>query len=661
MSRFGTWFDNLRVQNKILIGYGLILLLMLMIGIVIFWQTENIVEANRETEQAEDIQREAEMLGVAISDRTAAFRDFLLSGQDTALVAFSDADERLRTSLARARDTTTDPVQRARLDTIAELARSWEVEVAQVGIGLRRTVAAGEPPPSVVVEFFQTGIGRRHAARAREAVVRFRYTQAELVRARRGELLESIDGIRYATAIGLLGAAVLAILIALMIARSIGIALQRAVDFAAAVADGDLTQRLPVGSGRDEVSMLGGTLNRMAEDLRRMVGVVNGATAQVASSSEEIAATSQTISGSVDDQARSTEELSSSMEQIASQISRVAQSTESLAVSVDQTSSSIGQMGASIEQTALSTESLGGAVEETSTTIEEMVASITEVGRHVDETAAIARAAEEDARAGGDAVQRSTSGMRRIHEEMTRLVDTIESLGANSESIGRVSQVIEDIADQTNLLALNAAIEAARAGEHGRGFAVVAQEIRRLAERAVESTREISATTGTVRDEVQRAVGSTAAVAKRTREGIKLADDAAEALTKIIESAARTRGLMEEVSLATQQQIGAAEQAQQATQHIQRIAEETRIATREQANGSRQIVEAVGNMNRQTQEVFAATAEQKRGGEMILQSAEVISGGVRSTQSSLQELARAAHELSSQATRLSELVNEFRV
>jgi methyl-accepting chemotaxis protein len=661
MSRLGEWYSNLRVQNKILLGFALVILLMALIGGIVLTYVGQIARLSGETARTEQVQHEADQIAVALADRVAAFRDYLLTGQDTALVSYHEAEERLQGALSRVQPLVRDPVQRERLDTIPDLARAWEVEVGQVGIALRRLVTAGEAPPDTVVAFVATGMGRRGALQARFAVERFRRRAAEIAQGQRAELEAATRRIWWVTVLGIGVAGVLSLIVAAAIARAIAGSLQQAVAFAGSVAGGDLTRRLPVSTGEDELTELGGTLNRMAEDLRRMVGVVSTTTAQVASSSEQIAATSQSISGSVDEQARSSEELSSSMEEIASQITRVAQSTESLAVSVEQTSSSIGQMGASIEQTAVSADSLGGAVEETSATIEEMVASIAQAGQHVRETAEIARNAEADARAGGDAVTRTTSGMHRIHQEMSRMVESIERLGASSEAIGRISLVIQDIADQTNLLALNAAIEAARAGEHGRGFAVVAQEIRRLAERAVESTREIGATIQSVRNELQGAVGSTSAVAQRTEDGLGLADDAAKALQEIIDSSGRTRSLMEEVSLATEQQIRAAEQAQEAMQHIQRIADETRLATREQANGSRQIVDAVANMNRQTQEVFAATAEQKRGGEMILQATETINQGVRSTQSALQELAHAAHELSSQAARLSSLVNEFRV
>ncbi|CAN5645671.1 methyl-accepting chemotaxis protein [soil metagenome] len=661
MASFTERFRNLPVRTKIFVGNAVILLAMLLAAVFILMQTTGIDNRIADAERADLVQEAGEEIGLALADRTAAFRDYLLSAQDTALAAFDEANQRLQGALDRARSGVRDSVQAERLDSIADLSRLWNVEVAQVGIELRRaTLQPGGPPLDTVVTFVQTGEGRRGAARAREVLRRFNTRQAAIARDRREEMRQVAERIRLVAWTSLVIALVVAVGATLWIAARISKPLVQAVDFASLVAAGDLTQQLSA-NGNDEVGRLSATLNRMAADLRGTINRVHTATVQVAASADQIAVTSRQISHTVDDQARATEETSSSMEQIAAQISRVARSAESLAASVEQTSSSIAQMGQSIETTAGSADALGTSVEQTSATIEEMAASISQVARHVDETREIARGAEADAREGSDAVARSTEAMRRIHTEMNELVETIRGLGSTGESIGQISELIEDIADQTHLLALNAAIEAARAGEHGRGFSVVAQEIRRLAERSVESAREIGSTIRTVRTDVGRAVKSTGTVAERTRGGIELADAAGAALEKINSSAGRTRELMEEVSLATQQQINAAEQAQEAVRHIQQIAEETRIATREQAHGSRQIVDAVRNMNRQTQEVFAATAEQKRGGDLILQSTEQISRGARQAQAAVQEVVTAADDLSAQASRLSEVVGEFRV
>ncbi len=653
------WFAETRVRNKIIVGYGTILLLMGGVAAIVLYQTARIDDLSEQSRRAVDVATLGRRIDLALSDRSTAYRDYLISGQEAALTAYEVANQQLSEHLSAAR-ALTEGTEHAQLDSIAAASRALD-EIAQEGFGLRRAaLRPGGPPLSAVAEFVQTGRGRRQIALAREQSAEFQRRAERVVELRRGERDRAIDRIQLVTAFATLAAVAISLLIAAWLAGQIARSLRRAVDFAGAVAGGDLTRELPVAS-RDEIGELTETLNQMAGDLRRTIGGFGGAATQVASAAEQIAAASEQISYTADRQVGSTEEASSSMEQIAAQITRVARSAESLAVSVDQTSSSITQMSNSIEQTATSVEALGASVEETSTTVEEMATSITQVGRHVDETRSISRSAEHDARAGGEAVEHTIAGMRRIHAEMEDLVDTMRSLGSASQSVAQVSEVIEDIADQTNLLALNAAIEAARAGEHGRGFAVVAQEIRRLAERSVESTREIGSTLRRVLADLSRAVDSTGGVAERTREGIELADSAGQALEKIIDSSGRTRGLMEEVSLATQHQIRAAEQAQEAIRHIQRITEEARIATREQATGSRQIVEAVENMNRQTQEVFAATEEQKRGGEMILSSTENISQGARATQGAIQEMTDAAQELSSQANRLSELVQAFRV
>jgi methyl-accepting chemotaxis protein len=660
MNGLKRWFGDMRVRYKILAGFGTIVLLMVVVAVVVYFLVSRAQELSRTTEQAVDQVLAGDALDLALTDRIAAFRDFLISGDEQALETYQSANSRYQTVLSSMRANLDDPDQIEQINTIDSRAAEWTRDTAEPGIALRRrTLEPGGPPVDSVIAFFRS-TGRVDAAMIRQAIDEFRTVQDGVARAARADRESAIVEIRLVTVVSSVVAVILSILLAVVFAGSLARTLSNAVEFAAAVAEGDFTRRIAAESG-DEIGQLTGTLNRMAGDLRRTIAGVTGSTTQVAAAAQQIAATSEEISATTDRQVRSTEETSSSMEEIASQITRVARSTESLATSVEQTSTSVTEMSNSIEQTATSSETLGVSVEQTSATIEEMVVSIGTVGRHVDETREITQTAEADARTGGEAVESTIHGMRRIHAEMDDLSATVKKLGSASASIGRISEVIEDIADQTNLLALNASIEAARAGEHGRGFSVVAQEIRRLAERSVESTREITLTIRNVIEDMQNVAKSSGEVAERTNEGIGLADRAGSALEKIIGSTGRTRELMEEVALATSQQIGAAQQAQEAIRQIQQVALEVRVATREQAKSSRQIAEAIENMNRRTKEVFAATAEQKKGGDMVLGATEQINQGARATQSAIQEMARAAQDLSAQASRLTQLVASFRV
>ena len=135
--------------------------------------------------------------------------------------------------------------------------------------------------------------------------------------------------------------------------------------------------------------------------------------------------------------------------------------------------------------------------------------------------------------------------MKAISENMENTARVITGLGKRSQEIGRILEVIEEIADQTNLLALNAAIEAARAGEAGRGFAVVADEVRKLAERSVEAAKEIGEVVRQVQQETTDAVEVARSGASEAKQGIALADKAGAALRNIIESVSRSSELME--------------------------------------------------------------------------------------------------------------------
>jgi len=132
--------------------------------------------------------------------------------------------------------------------------------------------------------------------------------------------------------------------------------------------------------------------------------------------------------------------------------------------------------------------------------------------------------------------QDSVDAMLDIANSIKSAAITIEELGQGSQEIGEIVLTIKDIADQTNLLALNAAIEAARAGEQGRGFAVVADEVRKLAEKTIKATVNISGKINAIQQEITQ---TTESMTYASNEVTKVTDEIkqlGESLTHIVQS-----------------------------------------------------------------------------------------------------------------------------
>ena len=393
-------------------------------------------------------------------------------------------------------------------------------------------------------------------------------------------------------------------------------------DFASAMATGDLRGKI---DPRSEDDLFSRAFRDMSENFREMIGRVKEASGAVAGSANEISSSSAQISRGAESQSASADETLSTMVEIAAQIDSVAKSSQALAVNVDQTSSSIQEMGASIEEVAKNSTNLLTSVDETSSTIEEMAASIQSIEAKVRVVDDVSREGAEIATSRG--------------EELSKMIAGISVAG---QDIGKIVGIIEDIADQTNLLALNAAIEAAHAGDAGRGFAVVAEEVKRLAERSVTSTREIAH----VVENVQ----------KNTSDAIELTGDL---LRQIVTSVTRTSELVAEVYSATQEQSGGAAQILQTSTHMQNVTRQLASAAKEQANGARDMMKAVEVMNRMTQQVADASREQKQGGDLVVKAVERIAQIAQQNLAAAEQLSTNTNNLTNESERLLSVAEVF--
>jgi methyl-accepting chemotaxis protein len=276
----------------------------------------------------------------------------------------------------------------------------------------------------------------------------------------------------------------------------------------------------------------------------------------------------------------------------------------------------MNEMSANVQSVLRNTHAQEASVTRTSAAIDRMVASFLGVAGNVMLLCDISDRSREEVQAGITTTARANQGLSRINTSILSTAEIVTAVGERADSIGKIVEVIDDIADQTNLLALNAAIEAARAGEHGLGFAVVADEVRKLAEKSAESTREINELIRSIQQEARRAVQNMEQSTAIVSQGMTIGSELTTALERIGDVVSEFNRLAQEIGTATTEQSDVSSQIAQATSHLNEITHEISSAIQQQAAGTTSTATAIERMRGTIQRFsssaveLAATAEQ---------------------------------------------------
>ncbi len=247
-------------------------------------------------------------------------------------------------------------------------------------------------------------------------------------------------------------------------------------------------------------------------------------------------------------------------------------------------------------------------VGETATAMSQMNATVLDVAHSAAGAAEQTALTRDKAREGVDSVKATLDAMQSLDTVATGLADDMRKLDAQSAAIDKVVNVINDIADQTNLLALNAAIEAARAGEAGRGFAVVADEVRKLAEKTMNATREVGEAVHAIQSGARGNIQEMDKAAEAVGESTRLAGEAGKALGTIVSIVETTADQVRNIATAAEQQSAASEEINRASDEISAIASET-------AQAMAQSAEAVTELSRLAQELREVIREMVQVGQ----------------------------------------------
>ena len=418
-----------------------------------------------------------------------------------------------------------------------------------------------------------------------------------------------------------------------------------------ALARGDLTMAAvegatpPTYASKDEIGQTADAARLIFTKIHNAIAAYEVARAELTGMIGQVANTSEQVNSGASQLAQASQQMGQASTQIARAIEEVARGTSEQSKDSSAAIEQMTVLSMAVEQVAGGAETQRQRVGETNDAIAALRDALGDTTRRVEAVSSAAGRAATTAKDGGAAVAQTISSIESVRVAVHASSEQVAALGKRSQEIGQIVDAISDIAAQTNLLALNAAIEAARAGEHGKGFTVVAAEVRKLAERSSNETKEITQHISAIQQQVADVVQAMQVGSSEVEKSAGLGREASAALESILGVVEETHAQAAAITTAVSKMTAGLAAVDTASAHVATVAAETAEAAGQMREGALRVQGSV--------ESIAAVSEQSAAG------AEEVSASTEEQSASAEQMGAGAHELADLATGLTELVGRF--
>ncbi len=380
--------------------------------------------------------------------------------------------------------------------------------------------------------------------------------------------------------------------------------------------EGDLTKRISASSD-DEIGEVARYFNTFLDTLNTTIAKIKRNAGTLADFSQNLYAASSQMEMDAGTMTANAKSVAGAAGEVSTNVETVAGAAEVASANVNNVSAAAEQMSQNMAQVATTTKDVLSNVHTVAAAIEEMSSTVSEITKNTTKAANISQDATTKA---GEAE------------------DLMKHLSESAETVGKVIEVINDIADRTNLLALNATIEAASAGEAGKGFAVVANEVKELAKQTAEATKEVV-------KQIEEMQSNTSVAVEAIDRVAATIGEINEINTSIATSVEEQDATTNEISQTTVQTVNAMET-------VSRNVEEAALGAKEVAHNAAKLSRGVTEISQNIKEAAKRVSEVSRG-------IQIVDDASLNTLDSVKEVHRSIDDLTNVTGNLNSLVEQF--